>query len=185
MTIEKLELEEIQVKSSVAPTMEKPLTTERMRMSPQDIMPNVKKKKKKTWGDLFNKKKLDKGFVAVLFLKNNRNAELMELKPKNGFFNIGGRTYHEQRDCIYTITKDRVPLVVVIENNLFPVGTKDWEEKTIQQKFAEFQDHVLKGIRHAELVRSDSERGPKMNPKIIIGFIIAAIIGYAMVSSFA
>lgn len=144
------------------------------------------KKKKSLWESLFKKSKLKKpNTVAVIFLRNNGIAEPMEITTRNGFFNIYGKTYHENRDCVYSLTKDRIPFVIIPEWSLIPLGTKRWENKSMLEKFAELQDHALKGIRHAELVKMGEagEKG-KLSAKAIIGFIILALIGYAIFTQF-
>lgn len=145
-----------------------------------------KKKEKTFWGKVWNRKKLKKPEqVAVLYLRSNGVAEPIEVETKNGFFNIANKTYHVDRDCIYNMTKDRTPLAIIPEWSLIPYGTQKWHDKAMLEKFAELQDHTLRGIRHAELVRMGDDRGgAKMNAKAIIGLIIAAIIGFAILSQY-
>ncbi len=129
----------------------------------------------------FNKKTIKKpNEVAVIFLRNNGIAELRSEKTKNGFFGIEGKTYHERRDCTYTITKDRIPLAIIPEYNLTPIGTKEWHETSMQRKFNELQDHTLRGIRHAELVRSGAG-GVDDNMKKLVGYGLLAIIAFAII----
>ena len=130
---------------------------------------------------LFKKWKLKKpGMVAVLFLRNNGMADFMEVESKKGFLNVEGHVYHERRDCTYTTTKDRYPLAIIPEWSLIPVGTKEWEDKTMITKFAELQDHTLRGIRHAELVKMGDKDKPKINSKAAIGIGIAIVVGLAI-----
>ena len=99
-------------------------------------MDSRKKDKDKTgfWDKIWNNKKLDKrGTVAVLYLRENGNAEPMEVVSKRGFFNINGRTYHERRDCIYTMSKDRYPLAIIPEWSITPIGTKSWYDRKPQE----------------------------------------------------
>jgi hypothetical protein len=134
-------------------------------------------KEKSLFGRMFKKDKLKKPKkVAVIYLRNSGIAEPIEIETKKGFFNIDGRTYHERRDCTYTVTKDRIPLAIIREDDLIPMGTKQWEDKTLREKFAELQDHTLRGIRHAELVKmGDKDRG-NVDLRKIIGFGILGII---------
>lgn len=148
--------------------------------------PKRPEKKKKFWDLMFNKDKIQKQKkVAVVFLKNDRTAVPMEVEPKNGFFNINGKTYHENRDCIYTMTKDRIPLAIIPEWSMIPIGTKFWEDKDMLEKFAELQDHALKGIRHAELVKMGEKDGSrKVNMKVAFGILIMIIIGFVVFKSY-
>lgn len=143
------------------------------------------KRKPNLWERMFRKNKLKKPqMVAVVYLRNNGRAEPIEVESKKGFFTIYGKTYNEDRDCIYLLGKDKTPLAIIPEWSLIPYGTKKWHDKEMLEKFAELQDHVLRGIRHAELVRMGNESGSKLNMKAIIGLIIAAIIGYAILSAY-
>ncbi len=146
-----------------------------------------KKKEKKPrslWERMFNKRKLGRpNNVAVIFLKNNRGADPMEVEVKNGFFNIKGKTYHENRDCLFTMGKERIPLAIIPEWSLIPVGTKDWDDKDMREKFAELQDHTLRGIRHAELVKMGDKDTKPMDMKKVIGIgVLLLIIGVVLYS---
>ncbi len=149
--------------------------------------PQKKDKKKSFWQRAFNHKKIknDPRQVAVIYLRNNGTAVPMEVTVKKGFFSIEGRTYHEQQDCIYAMGKDRTPLAIIPEWSMIPYGTKTWHDKTMLEKFSECQDHHLRAIRNAELVRSGERDGPKINPKVLIGLLVLAIIGFAIFKNFA
>ena len=112
------------------------------------------KKQKSLWDKIFNKDKLKKSNqIAVLFLRDNGKADNMILEPRDGFFSINNRNYSVDNDCIFLLGKNRIPLAIIPEWSLIPYGTKKWHEKDMLSKFAELQDHTLKGIRHAEYVR--------------------------------
>ena len=145
------------------------------------IDPN-KKQKAGIWDKSFNKKKLAKTQkVAVLYLTNNGQALPFELEPKNGFFTIRGKAYHEREDCTYILGKQRIPLAIIPESDLIPIGKVSWYEKNIKEKFLELQTHTMKGIRHAELVRFAGEKdGVKLNAKAIILLGIAGIVALAI-----
>lgn len=140
-----------------------------------------KKEKKNLFQRLFNFKKLKKpNKVAVIFLKKNGTAEFKEETVTQGFFNIEGKTYHENEDCIYTIDKERLPLAIIPEWNLTPIGKQKWYDQEQQEIFAILQDHAMKGIRHAERVRMGEADGKKLNPKAAIGIAIAIVIVVAV-----
>ena len=145
-----------------------------------------KKKNQKWWNKVFNKDKLKKSNkAAVIYLRNNGNADLMEVETRNGFFTIEGKPYHEDRDCIYTITKDRIPLMIQREWDLIPIGTKKWDDDSMREKFAELEQHVLKGIRAAELVKSGGQGFEgKLTPKQMILWGLAALVAVIIITNF-
>jgi len=136
-----------------------------------------KKKKLNFWQKWFGNKKLNNpNMVAVLFLRNNGNAETLVIPTIRNFFSINGKTYHERRDCTYTVTKERKPLAIIREWDMLPIGTKNWDELEMRKKFSELQDQTLRGIRHAELVKMGDKEGKKMNTKTAVLIVIAIII---------
>lgn len=145
-----------------------------------------KVKKKSFWDNIWKKKRLEKtNTVAVLYLRENGNAEPMELQSREGFFEIEGKTYHERKDCIFTMSKERTPLAIIREWSMFPMGKLEWEERDIQTKVSICQDHLIKGVRHAERVRQGEGFGQnKINLKtgILIGLgtiiLLAVVLGY-------
>ncbi len=141
-----------------------------------------KKQKAGIWDKSFNKKRLAKTQkVAVLYLTNNGQAMPLELEPKNGFFTIKGKAYHEREDCTWVMGKQRIPLAIIPEGELIPMGKEQWKEKNMKEKFLELQTHTMKGIRHAELVKLSGEKdGPKLNGKTIIIIGIVLIVGLAI-----
>ncbi len=147
-----------------------------------------KKEKDKGFFSFLSSKKLKKpNMVAVIYLRNNGMAEPIEIESSRGFFHIAGKTYHENRDCIYTVIgkdKARIPLAIIPESNLLPLGTNRWEDKDMQEKFAELQDHTLRGIRHAELVKmgDKGDKKPMTSKQIILLAIAALIVGAIVVN---
>ena len=146
------------------------------------------KTKKGVWDKAWKKRKLEKAkSVAVMYLRENGRASPMEVKVEKGFFNIEGRSFHERRDCTYIMeNKERTPLAVIFEWSVTPVGHKSWYDRSIQKTFAVLQDHVMRGIRHAERVRSgESDRDGRINTKTAILIGVAVIIGLALVLGYA
>lgn len=152
---------------------------------PQQTIPRSIDDKKSIFGNMFNRKRLKKHpkMVAVMYLRNNGKAQPMEVESKKGFFSIEKRIYNEDTDCIYRLP-DGTPLAIIPEWSLIPYGTKQWHDKPMLEKFAELQDHTLRGIRHAELVRMGDDGGKKISPKVVIGLIILLIIGAAIFSQY-
>jgi hypothetical protein len=141
-----------------------------------------KSKRRSFWEKSFSKKKLTKPTaVAVIYLRNNGKADTMEVETKRGFFEINHKVYHEDKDCIYR-TKDGTPLAIIPEWSLVPYGTQQWHDKSMLEKFAELQDHTIRGIRHAELVKMGEKQPSKINGKAIVGLILLAVIGWAILS---
>lgn len=138
-----------------------------------------KKVKKQTWfQNLFRKERFKKpNKVAIIFLRKNGTAEPMEKETRNGCFEIGGQTYHERRDCTYFFGKHRIPLAVIPEGGFIPFGTLKWYERTMLEKFHEAQDHLLRGIRHAELVRVGGMGvNPNVKKMIGLGLLILVVL---------
>lgn len=142
--------------------------------------------KKSIWEKMFSKNKLKKPrMVAVLFLRNNGKAEPLELEVKNGFFEIAGKSYHEDKDCMWRFTKEGLPLAIIEQDSLLPIGTRRYyqyypDETSLQfvkRKLMECQDHVLRGIRHAEFVRMGEKEksGVSMKQIIVVGIILIVI----------
>ncbi len=153
------------------------------------VQPNKEDKEKKKdvkwWSKVFSKDKFKKtNKVALVYLRNNGNADLMEIETKNGFFTINNKTFHEDRDCVFTITKDRIPLIIVREWDLIPLGTKKWDDETMRQKFSELEQHVLKGIRAAEMVRVGGDIDSRLTPKQLILWGLAALVGVIIIMNF-
>lgn len=142
--------------------------------------------KKGLWGRAWKKRKLEKpNMVAVIYLREDGMAEPLEIKTRRGFFNVNNHTYHVDKDCIYTLTKDRVPLAVIREWSVTPIGKKEWDDKPIQEIMSKVQDHVMNGIIHSERVRSGEDRGDgKITSKqiilggIILVILVAVVMGY-------
>lgn len=143
-----------------------------------ELTPEKKEEKKSLWGKLFKGKTLRPNEVAVLYLRNNGTAEEHIQKPNTeGFFNFNDKVYHERSDCKYSLGKDRIPLAIIPEGSLLPLGTKEWDDKSMQEKMQICQDHAMKGIRYAERVKM-GESGP-MNPNIkywVLGGIAALVV---------
>lgn len=136
-------------------------------------------KKKAFWDRKWRKSKLKKPQnVAIIYLRNNGRAEALVIKSEDGLFNIYGKTFHEDTACIYTLGKDRIPLAVIQEWNMIPIGTKEYQDKSIFQKISELQDHAIKAFRRAELVRmsQERERGQLNWKAILLGIIVLAIV---------
>lgn len=153
-----------------------------LRLATQPI---EKQEKKNLWDKLFRKNRLKKpNTTAVVYLRKNGIAEAMEVEVRNGFFNIYGKTYHEDRDCIYRLGKEKYPFAIIPEWNVTPIGKYEWDVKDMQEKFSTLQDHVMKGIRHAERVRMGEKEPMKLNGKALITIGILAIIGIAFIMQY-
>lgn len=94
------------------------------------VLPNLEQKteKKKVnsfWDKVFKKKSLRKPQrIAVMYLRKNNMGEVLDVDTNKGFFDIAGKTYHISRDCLYTIGKDRIPLAIIEEDGLRPIGNR-------------------------------------------------------------
>ena len=147
--------------------------------------PELSKDKKHWWTGFFSKDRLKKpSKVAVLYLRNNNNAELVETEPKDDIFYINNESYHVDNACVFTVGKERIPLAIIAEWDLIPLGTKAWIDQPLRKKFSELERHVLKGIRNAELVKTLGGRGDmKLTTKQLIVYgIIALVIGAVLLN---
>lgn len=157
----------------------------------EEVKEEKKSKKLGFWDKIWNKGKLKKPEkVAVLYLRKNGGAIGYDVETKKGFFEVEKKTYHIDRDCIYRLGKDRVPLAIIEEEGLKPLPTKEFydnlhELNAFERKAAEYQDLVLKAIRHAELVKLEGRDGSKINPKVAIGIGIAIVIGFAIFKAYS
>ena len=145
----------------------------------KELVDEKGKKKLTWWSKTFKSKNFEKPkLIAVLFLRNNGRAETMQLETKNGFFNIDKKTYHERKDCTWVVGKDRIPLAIIPEWSLIPLGTQEWQDKPMLEKFNELQDHTLKGIRHAELVKvGGTDMGDIPMKKVILWGLVILVGG--------
>ncbi len=169
---------------------EVPIKEEKQTPKELVVEPNKEDKKKKKnlkwWNKAFNKDKFKKqNKAAVIYLRNNGNADLMEIETRGGSFNIEGNQYNEDRDCVYTITKDRIPLLIVREWDLIPIGTKKWDDETMREKFSELSQHVLKGIRNAESVKVGGiGLESKITTKQLILWGLAGLVGVILLTGY-
>ena len=145
-----------------------------------------KNEEKKGWfHKSFNKDKLKKpNKVSVIYLRNNGRAEPMIVEVEKGQFNINGKTYHERSDCTYSVTKDRIPLAIIPEWGITPIGNKEWYDIPMERKFGEYQDHVIRAIRHAELVKMGETRGISPDVKKLIGWGILILIAVLVITQY-
>lgn len=146
------------------------------------VQTETKDKKQGIFAKLLNRKKLKTpDTIAVLFLRINGTAEVIYKEPKLGIFEQSGRTYHVLEDCRYTMSlgKETLPLCILPEKSLTPLGTGKYYDQDLQERVAELQDLCIRGIKSAELVKLEGEKKPGMNPKTVIIFVILAIIGFA------
>ncbi len=151
----------------------------------EEVEVGIKKKDSKWWSKFFSKDKLKKpDRVAVIYLRNNGRGELLECQTRGGFFEVGGKKYHEDKDCVYTVTKDRIPLLIVREWDMTPLGTKKRDDETMHEKFADLEQHVLKGIRQAELVKTGGGLEGNISRKQVVIYVIIAIVLGALAISF-
>ena len=144
-----------------------------------------KKKDQRWWEKAFDKKKFKKpSKVGVIYLRNNGNVDLMQVETRNGFFNVNGKPYHEDRDCVYRTSKDKIPLLIVREWDIIPLGTKRWDDEPMREKFAELEQHVLKGIRAAELVKAGGGIDTKLTPKQMILWGLVLLVGVIVLMNY-
>ena len=75
--------------------------------------------------------------------------------------------------------------MIIREWDLIPLGTKKWEDEDMREKFAELEQHVLKGIRNAELVKmGGGESDSKFTTKQLILWVIVAVVAGAILINY-
>lgn len=151
--------------------------------------PQIKtgKSKKKWFKKYINKERLQKNKkVAVIYLRNIGITEFFELESRDGMFQVNGRIYHESKDCIYRLKDENIPVAIIPEWSMTPIGTRVEKDRGLKEKFAEYQDLVLKAIRYAELSRTGGAdfADKKFNVRQVILYVILAIVGGSVLTNY-
>lgn len=130
-------------------------------------------------------KKISQGEVAVLMLRESSVGDLKYVKPSNGMFIVEGRYYHIIDACNFNIGKKRIPLAVIPEWSFIPLSKKEYEVK-LGAKYQDAQQLIIKSLENAEIVKINQETAPKgqANGKLIIGIVIAAVIGLFFINKY-
>lgn len=131
------------------------------------------------WQRIFKKDKVKKpNMVVVQLLKNNGTSEVIYMETKDDMFTIGDCVYHTRKDCAFTlfVGNDRIPLCILPEWSMIPIGTRAFYELTPERRIAEYQNLALKAIRMAETVKAEEpvKKGGGINMRTIL--IIGGII---------
>lgn len=127
-----------------------------------------------------NKKMEAQGNVLTMYLQKNGLASLRYVKMDEvGQIKIDGYVYHE-RNAVWRFGKKNDPLLLIMEGSLVPIN-KETMKDNLGMETAEAQKLMIKGIEHAEVVKSgnldDSANKVKGPGKWAIGIGIAVIIG--------
>lgn len=138
---------------------------------------------KKKWFHIFKSiKKSKKGKVAIIFLGNDGSISTIFKEPKDGMFSVAGRKYHET-DCYFTYGPKRIPVVVIAEWGLVPISRENYA-KFFASDAQEAQQLIIKAVENAEIVRLEGGEKKKLNPTIIIGVIVLAVVGFYLYSKY-
>lgn len=142
------------------------------------------------WEKHFNSKKLDKpNTVAILILRVNGDATpLYRQYDENGMFTLEdlkknplAKSYHVRQDCIYRLKfgKHQIPLCILPEWSMIPLGTKVYWEMTPERRALELEQGILRAIRAEETIKQDENLKKKaVSGKTIWIFIIVVVVGY-------
>lgn len=167
---------------------------DKLNSIPEPPIKSKKNKEKKTpkqkgfFDKFFNKERMQKGKkVGIVYLRDNGLADFKEVEARDEEFIVEGKPYHVERDCIYTTQKHRIPLAIIREWDLIPLGTKKWydtegKDEKMREKFAQLERHVLRGIKNFELWKvQDKSSAQNVNVKkailyAIIAFVIGAVV---------
>lgn len=151
-------------------------------MIPSEAIVNYSKKDFKLKEDI---KRISKGEVLILFLRESGVGEFKYVKPDNGMFIVDGRYYHVRGNCIFNVGKKRIPLAVIPEWSFIPLSRIEYETK-LHASEQEAQLLIIKSLENAEVVKINQETEPakKADSKLIIWIIIGAIVGLFFLNRF-
>lgn len=149
-----------------------------------NVMAEIDNKKKQGFLErLFkvDKNKVTKGLVPILYLRNSGAAELMYVKPRDGFFDFNGKIYSEEPDKYWVFGKKRCPMVIIPEWTLKPLDRKEmFEDDKGNQNLQESVTYATKAIEHAEIVKMEGGKPKKpINMKSVVVIGILLVVGYA------
>lgn len=147
----------------------------------------VKPKEKKWYEKFFNKEKFKKSKkVGIIFCRDSGIAEFIEQEEKDGMFSIDDKIYHTDLDCIYRTKEDKIPLAIIREKDMTPLRFTRSEEETIEERVSTLQNLLIKGIRHAELVRQGGTdfNSKQITMKQVILYCVVALVAGAVLMNF-
>lgn len=116
--------------------------------------------------------------VPVLFLRNNNNAEVMKVTPKDGMLEIDGRKYHPRQGANWNFKEgmQNKQGYIIPEWGMYPFGPEEYL-KELKSEEAGVQYDIVRAIQTAETIRMAEEKQKgKINPKIAVLIAIGAIV---------
>ena len=127
-----------------------------------------------------------KNRALIFLLKTNRDIEIKIVPIFNGMVMLKDsatnmeKYYDARADCFY-IYKG-IPVLMLPEWSLVPIGTKDYQDAEQNKKLANAQQVIIRAIETKEM-----QLGPKlkMDMKTIIIIGIIAIIGFFAYTEYA
>jgi len=130
-----------------------------------------------------DRRKIKEGEVCILYLRESGIAEIKYVKPENGMFIVEGMYYHIVEACNYSLGPKRIPLAVIPEWSFIPISRKTHWDK-LGGIPASAQKLIIKSLESAEIVkiRQENEPAKKADGKLVIGILVAAVIGLYLFS---
>jgi adenine/guanine phosphoribosyltransferase-like PRPP-binding protein len=120
------------------------------------------------------KKKYKKSKIIIVLLKTNRTIDFIVGQLVNGMVFVNGTPHEASVDFVFVYKN--VPLLVIPEWSLSPIGTKDYYEAKKEGKSAEPSTIILRAIESKEAMQIDK---PKLSGKALIWILlgVAVLVG--------
>jgi len=116
-----------------------------------------------------------RGKILVFMLRTNRIVEPEWAYLNNGLINIGDKYFDGNQGFVY-LWKSKIPVMIVPEWSLKPVGTKDYYDAVKEGNVSDSQGIM---IRAFEAKEAEGVKKVSMNTWIWIG-LLGAIAAYAL-----
>jgi len=120
-----------------------------------------------------------KNHVLIIFLRRNREVELKYMEILNDMIRIEDKYYDARVDCYYTYGKSRVPVLVIPEWSLRPIGTADYQRVVARGETTDLQDITIKAHERMEA----SGKKMKISPQAIVIFVLLGIVAIYLITS--
>ena len=150
---------------------------ERLEQINEVIKENTKDKKKIFFmpRKIRNKARsiIKKNRVVVLMLKTNRDIEYSIVDIVSGFVKVKDYYYNARADCVWRDNMTKLPMLVLREWDMQPVGTKDFEQVVKEGRYTSPQKVLINFLEMHKFVDTAKKQiSGKMVIFIIIGIVV-------------
>lgn len=118
-----------------------------------------------------------KNRALVLFLKNNRAAEMKICSIYDEVVEVDGEFYDASTHFFYMYQPGNIPLMVLPEYSLTPIGTKDYHDAVKAGNVSSPQKFMIRIIEMKEAMAAKGKFGGQSVVLMIIG---AVVVGYLL-----